>query len=82
MVHGRRLSKTNKKVMYKNMEDVPFTFGPTQLAEILDISRKKSFELVHRADFSKYHMRKKIIVSKKNFMEWMGIHFGESGTLI
>ena len=64
--------------MYKNMDDIPVTFGPALLADILGISRNKAYELVNRADFPKYHMGKKIIISKKHFIEWMDTHFCES----
>ena len=67
--------------MYKSIDDVPITFGPTQLADILGISRNKAYELVNRADFPKYHMGKKIIISKKHFIAWMDEHFGDSDPL-
>ena len=69
-----------REYMYKNLDDIPITFGPALLAEILGISRNKAYELVHRADFPKYHMGRKIIISKKHFIEWMNAHFSESNS--
>lgn len=67
--------------MYNNIDDLPITFGPAQLAEILGISRNKAYELVNRADFPKYQMGKKIIISKKHFIKWMDAHFCEPNHL-
>ena len=48
--------------MYKNIDEIPITFGPAELTAILGISRNKAYELVNRADFPKYRMGKKIII--------------------
>ena len=61
--------------MYKNIDEIPITFGPAELTAILGISRNKAYELVNRADFPKYRMGKKIIISKKHFIQWMDTHF-------
>ena len=50
--------------MYKNIDELPITFGPAELASILGISRNKAYELVNRADFPKYRVGRKIIISK------------------
>ncbi len=64
--------------MYKNIDDVPVTFGPAQLSEILGISRNKAYELVNRPDFPKYRAGRKIIISKKHFIQWMDNHFSDT----
>lgn len=58
--------------MYKNMDELPITFGPNRLATILGISRNKAYELANRPDFPKYRVGRKIIISKKtSFSGWI-----------
>ena len=64
--------------MYKNIDELPITFGPAELAAILGISRNKAYELANRADFPKYRVGRKIIISKKHFVTWMDTHFSDS----
>lgn len=62
--------------IYKSMDDLPITFGPTELSSILGISRNKAYELANRTDFPKYRVGKKIIISKKHFLMWLDAQFG------
>lgn len=64
--------------MYKNIDDLPITFGTSELAKILGISRNKAYELVNRPDFPKYKMGRKIIISKKHFLKWMDNQFSDT----
>ena len=64
--------------MYKNIDDIPVTFGPVLLAEILGISRTKAYELANKKDFPKYRVGKKIVISKKHFIRWMDNNFGDT----
>lgn len=64
--------------MYKNIDEIPITFGPSQLATILGISRNKAYELANRPDFPKYRVGRKIIISKKHFIGWMDTHFSDT----
>lgn len=64
--------------MYKNIDELPITFGPAELASILGISRNKAYELVNRADFPKYRVGRKIIISKRHFVAWMDTHFSDT----
>lgn len=66
--------------MYKNLEELPVTFGPMEVAGILGISRNKAYELVNQSDFPKYRVGRKIIISKKHFIEWMDTRFSDSYT--
>lgn len=50
--------------MYKNIDDLPITFGPAELAEILGISRNKAYDLVNQPDFPKYRVGRKIVIRK------------------
>lgn len=67
----------NKNPVYKSIDDLPITFGPTELATILGLSRNKAYELVNMPDFPKYRVGKKIIISKKHFAIWMDTRFGD-----
>ncbi len=60
---------------YKNLDDIPLTFGPVQLAEILGISKNKAYSIANRPDFPKIHVGKKIVISKKHFISWMDANF-------
>ena len=64
--------------MYKNIDEIPITFGPAQLGDILGISRNKAYELANRPDFPKYRVGRKIIISKKHFVRWMDTHFTDT----
>lgn len=66
--------------MYKNIEDLPVTFGPAELADILGISRNKAYELVNQPNFPKYRVGRKIVISKKHFIKWMDAHFSDTNT--
>lgn len=61
--------------MYKSIDELPITFGTQELAEILGISRNTAYEFVKRTDFPKYRVGRKIIISKKHFIEWMDTNF-------
>lgn len=60
---------------YKSVDDLPITFGPSELSVILGISRNKAYEIANRADFPTYRIGKKIIISKKHFITWMDEQF-------
>ena len=40
-------------IHYKDIEDIPLTFGPHELSKILGISKNKAYEVVNRHDFPK-----------------------------
>ena len=67
--------------VYNSVDDLPITFGPTELSSILGISRNKAYELANRNDFPKYRVGKRIIISKKHFIVWMAAQFGDTATL-
>lgn len=64
--------------MYKSIDDLPITFGPTELAEILGISRNKAYELVNKPGFPKYRIGRKIVISKKHFVKWTDEQFSDT----
>lgn len=61
--------------MYKNADDLPIVFGPAELAIILGVSKNTAYRLVNKPDFPKFRAGRKIIISKKQFIEWMDTHF-------
>lgn len=56
---------------------VPMIFGPRELSKILGISKNKTYEVVNRYDFPKIRVGRRIIISKKHFLEWMDANFGK-----
>ena len=62
---------------YKDIEDIPMVFGPRELSKILGISKNKTYEVVNRYDFPKIRVGRRIIISKKHFLEWMDGNFGK-----
>ena len=57
--------------MYKNFDDIPVTFSPLELADILGISKTKAYELSNRIDFPKIKIGRRIVICKKHFIEWL-----------
>ena len=62
---------------YKDIEEIPMIFGPHELSKILGISKNKTYEVVNRYDFPKIQVGRRIIISKKHFLEWMDANFGK-----
>ena len=62
---------------YQDIEDIPMVFGPRELSKILGISKNKAYEVVNRYDFPKIRVGRRIIISKKHFLEWMDANFGK-----
>ena len=56
---------------------IPMVFGPRELSKILGISKNKTYEVVNRYDFPKIRVGRRIIISKKHFLEWMDANFGK-----
>ena len=64
-----------KIFMYTNLEELPATFGVADLANILNISRNKAYDIIKDDNFPKYYIGRKIIISKKHFLLWMDKKF-------
>lgn len=54
----------------KQFEDLPLTFGPTLLMELMDISKTLAYELANRADFPKIRVGRRIIINRNHFLVW------------
>ena len=53
--------------MYRNLDELPITFGVSELAEVLNISRNKAYDIIKDDSFPKHYIGRKIIISKKIF---------------
>lgn len=59
------------KDTYKELDDLPASFGPETLATFLGVSRTKAYEIVNESDFPKMRVGRKIIISKSHFRIWL-----------
>ena len=65
------MNKTIQLTAYKCLEELPATFGPTELAGIMGISRNKAYDLTNTPDFPKLRVGRRIVISKKHFTAWL-----------
>ena len=72
---GRQVAQ--KAIRRCDIEEIPMIFGPRELSKILGISKNKTYEVVNRYDFPKIRVGRRIIISKKHFLEWMDANFGK-----
>lgn len=63
--------------MYRNLDELPITFGVSELAEVLNISRNKAYDIIKDNSFPKHYIGRKIIISKKHFLIWMDKNFSK-----
>lgn len=54
-----------------NYNDIPLCFSPAELANILDISATKAYELVREDDFPAQKIGRRWIINKMHFIEWL-----------
>ena len=40
--------------MYRNLDELPITFGVSELAEVLNISRNKAYDIIKDDSFPKH----------------------------
>lgn len=60
---------------YKSYDELPVMFTPATLAEILGVSKATAYGVVNRPDFPKLRIGKRIIISKKCYLEWIEEQF-------
>ncbi len=60
---------------YKSYDELPVMFSPATLAEILGVSKATAYGVVNRPDFPKLRIGKRIIISKKCYLEWIEEQF-------
>lgn len=56
---------------FKDIDDLPASFGPETLAKFLRISRTQAYKIVNEKDFPKIRVGRKIIISKSHFRVWL-----------
>lgn len=56
---------------YRSFDELPLSFGPSIVAEVMGISRTKAYALVNRQDFPKMRVGTKIIIVKSHFIQWL-----------
>lgn len=60
-----------KESTYKSFEDLPLMLNVQMIANILGISRTKSYELVSPKGFPALKLGNRIVVPKDQFIEWI-----------
>ena len=55
----------------RSFDELPLSFGPSTVAEVMGLSRTKAYALVNRPDFPKLRVGKKIIIIKSHFIRWL-----------
>lgn len=59
--------------MIRNFDDIPLTFGPKLLAEILGVSVSTARTLMHREDFPVQTISpRRQRIYKGDFLRWLG----------
>ena len=59
------------KERYKSFDELPMMLSVSQVANILGISRTRSYELVNEKGFPKIKIGTKIVVPKDEFRLWI-----------
>ena len=60
-----------KESTYKSFEDLPLMLNVQMIANILGITRTKSYELVSSKGFPALKLRNRIVVPKDQFIDWI-----------
>ena len=59
------------KEFYTSIEQLPITLTADQLAQALAISRAGAYQLMHSKGFPIIKIGKRMVVPKKQLLEWM-----------
>ena len=59
------------KESYKSFDELPMMLSVSQVANVLGISRTRSYELVNEKDFPKIKIGTRIVVPKDEFRLWI-----------
>ena len=58
--------------MKTNYDQFPVVLQASHIQEILDVSKKYVYELLHRSDFPTVHVtEKRMVVPKEAFIRWL-----------
>lgn len=56
---------------YVNYEQLPLMLNAEDIKEVMNISRAGAYQLMHREDFPKIIIGKRIVVPRDKFLEWL-----------
>lgn len=64
--------KKNEYRRATNLDELPLVLTPTDIANILGISRNKAYEYIHSTGFPKFKVGEKLYrVRKDKFLDWL-----------
>lgn len=56
---------------YVNYEQLPLMLNAEDIKDVMNISRAGVYQLMHREDFPKIIIGKRIVVPRDKFLEWL-----------
>jgi predicted DNA-binding transcriptional regulator AlpA len=56
---------------YVNYEQLPLMLNAEDIKDVMNISRAGAYQLMHREDFPKIIIGKRIVVPRDKFLEWL-----------
>ena len=56
---------------YVNYEQLPLMLNAEDIKDVMNISRAGAYQLMHRDDFPKIIIGKRIVVPRDKFLEWL-----------
>ena len=56
---------------YHSLEELPLMMNIADVATVLGISRAGAYKLAHSADFPAFQIGRRIVVSRKKFINWL-----------
>ena len=56
---------------YVNYEQLPLMLNAEDIKDVMNISRAGAYQLMHREDFPKIIIGKRIVVPRNKFLEWL-----------
>ena len=56
---------------YVNYEQLPLMLNAEDIKDVMNISRAGAYQLMHREDFPKIIIGKRIVVPRDRFLEWL-----------
>lgn len=62
------------KKTYTDISQVPLILGAKDLGDVLQISRSNAYALLHSQGFPTTKIGKRLVVYKKNLIEWLEKH--------
>ena len=66
-----------EKPVFRSFDELPLCLSADEISAALNISRTKSFNLMHREDFPSIRIGRRIVVPRDSFLAWMKKELGE-----